>query len=580
MNGKGENVKRVIAWAKDNKFLLLISALAIGYVGLPLATHMMHSGEDLGYHLLRIENISEGLKDGQFPVKIGPIFLNGYGYASSLCYPELFLYIPAVLRILGVGIEPSYKVFAFLCIAGSYLTMFYAAYRISGKEKTAASVAAIVYTMSQYHLANLYTRGSLGETQAFVFFPLVIYGLYNLIFEEYERPWVLGIGFWGLMYSHTISLVSALCVAFVLCLIYFKRVVLNGRKFVKLCLTAVIVLMATAAYWMPFLEQLLSLKMRFGQPWTLISDNAALLPQIFSINFLDYTYNFDIAILLMCLLALVLPKCEENKRQRRTIRWFLIMGFATLWVTSDYFPWKLVQPLLNNIQFPWRFYAIASLFLAVAIGLMAVLKFGSRYRKEIMTGVLACMVLSGTLYYEHYKIDYYDIKNDFYTYGENTFNLVQGEWLPKSAEEKYFQPIRDPKTDPEVKEIVIQDRIVRTDDGRELEFSDIRGQGLQFDFEGACSWLDVPLVWYKGYTAWLTDESGKRTPCALDGNGFNGTVRLYPESTVNGGTMTVKYTGTAVQHLALLLNTVTLAALAVWWLIRRRKEKSSNVSGR
>ena len=151
--------------------------------------------------------------------------------------------------------------------------------------------------------------------------------------------------------------------------------------------------------------------------------------------------------------------------------------------------------------------------------------------------------------------------------------------LPKSAEEKYFQPIRDPKTDPEVKEIVIQDRLVRTDDGRELEFSDIRGQGLQFDFEGACRWLDVPLVWYKGYAAWLTDESGKRTPCALDGNGFNGTVRLYPESTVNGGTMTVKYTGTAVQHLALLLNTVTLAVLAVWWMFRRRKEKSSNVSG-
>ena len=135
-------MKRVIAWAKDNKFLLLISALAIGYVCLPLATHMMHSGEDLGYHLLRIENISEGLKDGQFPVKIGPIFLNGYGYASSLCYPELFLYIPAVLRILGVGIEPSYKVFAFLCIAGSYLTMLYAAYRISGKEKTAAKSEA------------------------------------------------------------------------------------------------------------------------------------------------------------------------------------------------------------------------------------------------------------------------------------------------------------------------------------------------------------------------------------------------------------------------------------------------------
>ena len=180
------------------------------YMAAPLGNTRLHTGHDFSYHLLRIENIKDGLLNGQFPVRIGPLFLNHRGYASSLFYPELFLYIPALFRLAGFTIETSYKLFALLTIVGCFITTYLCAKGIS-KEKYTALITAVIFSACQYHIANLYVRGAVGEAQAFVFFPLVVYGIYDLIYRDFEKAWVMGLGFWGLMFSHSISLVIALC---------------------------------------------------------------------------------------------------------------------------------------------------------------------------------------------------------------------------------------------------------------------------------------------------------------------------------------------------------------------------------
>ena len=45
------------------------------------------------------------------PVRIHASTLLGYGYAASEFYPELFLYIPAILRNMGVSLCASVRVF-------------------------------------------------------------------------------------------------------------------------------------------------------------------------------------------------------------------------------------------------------------------------------------------------------------------------------------------------------------------------------------------------------------------------------------------------------------------------------------
>ena len=66
-------------------------------------------GADWRFHLSRIEGIAQALREGQFPVRVYSQAKDGYGYAPSLFYGELFLYFPAVLRLLGMSVQGAYR---------------------------------------------------------------------------------------------------------------------------------------------------------------------------------------------------------------------------------------------------------------------------------------------------------------------------------------------------------------------------------------------------------------------------------------------------------------------------------------
>ena len=56
----------------EKKLAVLALAGIAFYASLPLFTDYLLSGGDLGFHLLRIEGIKDGLLSGQFTVKIAP----------------------------------------------------------------------------------------------------------------------------------------------------------------------------------------------------------------------------------------------------------------------------------------------------------------------------------------------------------------------------------------------------------------------------------------------------------------------------------------------------------------------------
>ena len=63
--------------------------------------------DDCRFHLVRIEGIAASLRNGQFPVRVNPIAKGDFGYSTSLFYGELFLYLPAVLRLLGATVTQA-----------------------------------------------------------------------------------------------------------------------------------------------------------------------------------------------------------------------------------------------------------------------------------------------------------------------------------------------------------------------------------------------------------------------------------------------------------------------------------------
>ena len=73
------------------KVLWLVFIVAL--VCLPLAAPGIEGrwGQDLGFHLMRIEGIAEGLENGVFPVKMQGLWMEGYGYPVSVYYGDFLL---------------------------------------------------------------------------------------------------------------------------------------------------------------------------------------------------------------------------------------------------------------------------------------------------------------------------------------------------------------------------------------------------------------------------------------------------------------------------------------------------------
>jgi len=509
-----------------------IGVLCIVLTSLPLfGDGNMYTADDVWYHLLRIENVKQGLLAGQFPVRMGTNYLNHHGYGASLCYPELFLYLPAVLQIIGVSTAASFKLFIIFLNVLTYTAMYFCGRKISGQPVVGA-IAAIIVMLSPYHLANIYLRGAIGEVQAYIFFPLVIYSLYDLVFGEFEYPIVMGIGFWGLVYSHSISLVIALITALITSLVFFKRVFLNKKKVIGVLCTAGITLLASCSYWLPFLEQLASNTFKFSHPWTSVSIQGVSWRRLLSV--VQDRYNFGL--LLIALSAIVGIKyfvCKlYAKRSNDYIIWALVSAICLLFCATKYFPWKLVEPVLNGIQFPWRFYAIATVFMGIAIGggLIEGKTNSSAYRIIIIAIVLAMFTINGLYYLRKNPIGYVTVGVESYVDPKDTFNIVQEEWLPEQVQ---LNDLRG-------------ERHVFADNGQSIPFITRYDGTLVFETDGKSNFYVVPLLWYKGYTAIIQMENGDEERLNLAEDESTGKIALFIESEVRG-TISVWYEGTMIQ---------------------------------
>ena len=138
-------------------------ALLLLFSSLPLLQDTMLSSGDLGYHMLRMMGIKDGILAGQFPVRIAPKWQQGYGYASSIFYGETLLYVGALFRLIGFSFITSYRLFLLFINALTILVAYYS-FRKIFEDRNIGLLCTVLYTLSVYRLSKTYICGSLGET--------------------------------------------------------------------------------------------------------------------------------------------------------------------------------------------------------------------------------------------------------------------------------------------------------------------------------------------------------------------------------------------------------------------------------
>lgn len=135
---------------------------------------------DAAYHLLRIEAVKEALVNRDFPPRVNPIFFNGYGYGSSLFYPDVFLVIPAIMNICGISPLLSYKIFILMiAMAGTGTTYF--SLKFICRDWKFALIGSYVLMLSTFYLADVNNRAGISEYLACVFVPILMAGIHGFM---------------------------------------------------------------------------------------------------------------------------------------------------------------------------------------------------------------------------------------------------------------------------------------------------------------------------------------------------------------------------------------------------------------
>ncbi len=561
----------------DNDFSQIIFVGAAVLATFPAFTDTIIFGHDLNFHLYRIEGIKDGLLAGQFPVRIHPTHNSGYGYITPSVYPELFFYIPAIFRLLGMSLVSAYHTF-FFCINIATAVIMYISAKGITKSTFAGQLAAIVYTFSTWRVINLYYRAALGEALAMIFFPLIFYGIYCIVKGDHKKWWVLTLACTGVFMSHVISTLMAALIVITFLVVFWKNVAQKDR-FLALVKAGVATIALNAWYLVGFLTYYLGLDLSIKH----IPENTeyyqhALFPsQLFNLlgTKFGYSYLLDQGVMhdmsatlgvgiTICLIFVICYHfMTKNKTEEKTFALTCFwMGLTFVWMTTTLFPWRIIQQssLLNSfcgtVRLPSRFLSPASavIVLVACIYIAELIK-----NKKAQTTTLAVMAFIsifaftvwGTAYTTQNSpvltkgkaVDTYGsvgFDNEYYIYGTNTAALIPGQY----------------GTSGDV-------MITSCDKDR---------TNIELTVSGAKdgSWVEVPLLYYPGYSA--KDNLGNKLEVV---DGSNHVVRVNLAD--NGSTIKLSYTGLWYFRIAELVSLATIAWF-VWEYKLKDKYKGKTKS--
>ena len=525
------------------------------------------AGHDSLYHYLRVDALKYNIENNALFSGIDYLYFGGGGYAG-FAYPELFLFIPALLRAAGVGISESMVIFLGICNALSYWFMFVFMRAIT-KSPVCGTIGAVLYVLSTYRIDNIITRFALGEVLAYVFWPLVLYGLYDFIFGDFKKPYIIGIGFVGMLLSHTISTALALGLCVIVSVIFIKRILKAPKKLITLAVTAGCAVLVTAFYWLPLLELLNSCEMSVEQSAFHTVDYVIPFVGLFREIVHNGIAGMKFPVFLLCVPRVFLTRRSpvskrylrhKNTKKRKDILvvadTFLIIGVILAVLSTDLVPWEYLSAVMDFMQFPWRFFAPASILLIIAgtVYVFYIAKF-TKTQRPTMLVITAAALMTAFVHVQIAGVGHTEpYENDYYTNNvSETYHVGMGEWLPRAANAHGKDVISE------------MGQTVLLSSGVSLPCERENGL-LTFYLNESADFATVPYIWYKGYEA--HDENGNELKISMTDNGIV-QVDLHGVS----GRITVEHKPTIIKIISLFISLAAVLALTAAAVILHRKRK-------
>ena len=474
-------------------------AIALVAVNIPFMIKGTYYEIDTQAHMKRIEAIAQGLRDGQFPVIIGPNYANQYGELVAL-QPGLFLYIPAILRLFNVSIPLAYNLYMIMVNIATAIAAFVCAERLFMTIRWAI-IAAVFYLVEPFRLFVMLGLGAgAGMGTALIFLPFLIIGMHETMNRGGFRWKYIAVGLWGMACSHVMGFALSAIALLVYILLHLKRL-FEKNVFIALVKAAIMFGILSVGVLLPFAGYYFTDWNRTALAWTDFYH--------FPADWTRESQNY-IALTVIAVSYLAIRKTGNLTRFGRGI---FAIGFASVIMALSVFPWFLfknigfVDTFLSMMQYPRRFHFLAVPYVALVAAEAVCSNMDSRTKKRrqilyAITGVLAVGVMIN--YYGYFKVD-----KLFHDPLAGEINTLMEDYLPGGTLTEWYDNDTGEFSDYDTVAAYSYNKINTHIDCTYISRTD--GQYMEF-----------PLFYYDGYKAY--DQNGKELPVEQGGHNR---VRVY-----------------------------------------------------
>ena len=581
-------MKKIIENIRKDKVIHYIIIIAASLIAaIPLINLRIYGTDDGYVHMLRIFGMEQILKEQNFPPFIYSKFANGFGYAINLFYSPIVTYGPLFFRIFGLHYYTCLKLFAYSTILISCFTMYNFLYDVS-KKREIAILGAVIYAFIPYRLETIFNRFAIGEFTAYIFFPMLFHGLFNLLKGDGKKHYYIAIAAIGLILTHTISTEYSAIFALLYIVFNFKQLK-NKGVIRKIAINVIFILAITTFFTVPLMEHKIlgnyvifnstSMKSLPSDVQNSTIKISQLFKDIGEVN--GVSFKIGIPLIILTLLGIVSYK-KVDKNIRSEYITFTVIAMISLAMVTKLFPWIIMPKILTTLQFAWRMQAFFEFALSIicAINLYyfidIICKKSSKNSKDTkvhtktenlynMLLLFAIIVIITSMM----KIDYnysYE-KEKFLTDEEyetkinekNSIWSINREYLPEKVDvKKLGKSYLDYR----------ENRVYVLDGNATIINEKKEDLQLEFDIENykANTILELPYIYYLGYT--VTTEQNEKVQMFESDNGM---LAIKLDENIESAHITVKYTGTTIEKVSYLISAISIITF-IGYVIYSKKQ--------
>lgn len=563
-----EQFKKIQNIDNNYYYILLIVLLLV----MPLISTKYLYGHDVGYHIANIETIKNDFLNHNFS-HIASYIANNFGYGGAIFYPKLPHVFSAIIAIIIVfaGMNGIYamKLSQIIVVILSAYFMYKLLQEVF-KNKNISLLGSIFYITLPYFMANIYVRSSLNETFMFLFMPIILLGLIHLLNKDYKKFYLYFIiGYLGMMNSHLVLTVYFTILVCFFLLINIKNI-WNKETMTRLIKASLLILILE----MPFVIEMLQHKSLgiytvfesevMGSKVSSITSRGLRLIDFInpSLHVADGIYKFFnvflIAFSLIGIYHLIFK--EKNKKIKIFGYGISLFTILALWMSSKYFPYQILPELLLSIQFAFRCLTFAGFGLSI-LGAYGLSIFSNKVKPTI-TKIVVILSVIIVLPFINQTTFYFISSMGYDTYSGMGW---QREYLTTAAHENMdYLETRDDSV------------IILNEVAAEVNIIENYTPKLIFTVnnleDNKTATLELPRLYYLGYDITLTTEDNEKIKLDYECDDY-GFISIDVNTP---GTITVRYTGTTLYKVSVLVSITTLLTILIIYLKRRKIIKSKD----